>query len=636
MSSILFDLDDDICLMSTSDPTVSSNTSSSCLADRSTSSSSNFYTSQQLKQMLLKNDENVRLEDNNSTKVLPAWWRSFRYISLKNKKNDFERTTGLIACFKCSSVFRYGPKSRAKHFVAHASRCSPLNSSDSIASDKLTSKEKNEIKDLYANWICSDLRPFTLVEDYGLERIASAEHGLVDIKELLPSRQTVVRTVNDLANKCRADLKSELIEPIRAKSVTIAPDFWSTKHNKQAYLGLNASYVNSDYEYKVIDLLCRPFNGTKLYDLILEVTQDENLSSSSESECSELDEEQQQQKSNEYSPLVKPRCKKISTIKYNAQKLSINEIPPEAKQVLFILKQAKKLVKKLLTGKEKRKLITDLNLQYLKQFCVLLKPFQHVIVSVQVGDAPSLYLVPMFYATLKEVLQSFELIKKYNEENMDLKKENSLFDDSFDNDLENELPGIKWFRERLLVLLNEMMILDIRQVAATLLHPRYRCLKKMPDYVKNQCYRYVRQQIKKRDQEEEEEEKSRQQPCEPPAKRIKNQRNIFARFESGNVSEELDDNNGSGNESEEYDYGIRKSDELDRYLLFEFDKSKNTTEPLEFWKNHQKTFPFLSKYARSIFSIPATTTNVEREFSTAGWILNERRTTLQPENLENI
>ena len=50
---------------------------------------------------------------------------------------------------------------------------------------------------------------------------------------------------------------------------------------------------------------------------------------------------------------------------------------------------------------------------------------------------------------------------------------------------------------------------------------------------------------------------------------------------------------------------------------------------------HQEQFP-LSKVTRSILSIPATTANVERTFSCAEWTLNERRTSLQPDNLENI
>ena len=99
-----------------------------------------------------------------------------------------------------------------------------------------------------------------------------AQYGLVDAKELLPSRQTVSRTVDDLAATYRTDLKEELSEPLRAKAVTIAPDFWMSKHSKQSFLGINATYVNSIYQFKTIDLLCRPFDGKKSYDLILEVS----------------------------------------------------------------------------------------------------------------------------------------------------------------------------------------------------------------------------------------------------------------------------------------------------------------------------------------------------------------------------
>ncbi|CAF3734295.1 unnamed protein product, partial [Rotaria sordida] len=102
----------------------------------------------------------------------------------------------------------------------------------------------------------------------------------------------------------------------------------------------------------------------------------------------------------------------------------------------------------------------------------------------------------------------------------------------------------------------------------------------------------------------------------PPTKKIK--RNIFTRFESGNLNEDPDDDTGSGNESDEYEYDLRKSDELDRYFSLRFDKDKKTIEALRFWKDQQHQFPFLSECARSILSIPATTTNVEREFSVVG------------------
>ncbi len=77
MSSISFDSDDDdICVVSIPDVHDASKISSS--AEKS-------YTPEQLKQFLLKKDHNFRLENNESKKALAPWWRSFGYVTVKNK-----------------------------------------------------------------------------------------------------------------------------------------------------------------------------------------------------------------------------------------------------------------------------------------------------------------------------------------------------------------------------------------------------------------------------------------------------------------------------------------------------------------------------------------------------------------------
>jgi hypothetical protein len=63
---------------------------------------------------------------------------------------------------------------------------------------------------------------------------------------------------------------------------------------------------------------------------------------------------------------------------------------------------------------------------------------------------------------------------------------------------------------------------------------------------------------------------------------------------------------------------------------------KKTIESLNFWKNYQHKFSFLSRNARPIVCIPVKTTNVKREFSNFGWILNQRWTIFQPDKWENI
>jgi hypothetical protein len=96
-----------------------------------------------------------------------------------------------------------------------------------------------------------------------------AEYGIVGAKELLPSRTKMTRTISDLAAQYRIDSKEDLFELLNVKAFTIISDFALDKFIKQSALDLNGIYANSSYQYKAVDLLCRPFNDIKSYDLIL-------------------------------------------------------------------------------------------------------------------------------------------------------------------------------------------------------------------------------------------------------------------------------------------------------------------------------------------------------------------------------
>ena len=55
--------------------------------------------------------------------------------------------------------------------------------------------------------------------------------------------------------------------------------------------------------------------------------------------------------------------------------------------------------------------------------------------------------------------------------------------------------------------------------------------------------------------------------------------------------------------------------------------------PLQWWKDNQKRLPLLVKCARKYLCIPATSVPSERAFSLAGYIVNQRRACLLPENV---
>jgi hypothetical protein len=165
-------------------------TSSTTFTGASASSSS--YTSNQLQRLLKYEKQKYSILTNESVKSLASWWRSFGYPAILNEENEFQRIPGFVSCFKCCHTSVYGPTSGTKRFISHADRCSPpvpSCSSPGGADDsqstqlildnivlkrkvKLADKEQNELKELYAKWVCRDIRPFSIVEDKGFEELA--------------------------------------------------------------------------------------------------------------------------------------------------------------------------------------------------------------------------------------------------------------------------------------------------------------------------------------------------------------------------------------------------------------------------------------------------------------------------------
>lgn len=188
--------------------------------------------------------------------------------------------------------------------------------------------------------------------------------------------------------------------------------------------------------------------------------------------------------------------------------------------------------------------------------------------------------------------------------------------------------GIRFFRLRIYQLLHSMFTLEPIHLAATLLHPRYRLLKKCSLYEVRECHLYIRQRMKQIKSMEKNKSKSdipeerssivsNTTLDEPARKKLKR---FGEDFETGNLSDEFE---GEGD------------DELNKYLEQRIDMQLIDDNPLTFWFEHRFTYPTLSLLARSIYSIPATTANVERQFSASGMMISSRRTRLNPEQINN-
>lgn len=74
--------------------------------------------------------------------------------------------------------------------------------------------------------------------------------------------------------------------------------------------------------------------------------------------------------------------------------------------------------------------------------------------------------------------------------------------------------------------------------------------------------------------------------------------------------------------------------EMERYKMFE--NPGLNCDLLHWWGEHEKTLPLLSKLARTILAIPASSAAAESNFSTAGYVLSPQRSQLNTSLVRSI
>ena len=79
---------------------------------------------------------------------------------------------------------------------------------------------------------------------------------------------------------------------------------------------------------------------------------------------------------------------------------------------------------------------------------------------------------------------------------------------------------------------------------------------------------------------------------------------------------------------------LTAAEELEHYLAEKTLKRKSNT--LSWWRENDKRFPQLSKVARCLLNIRATSTPSGRVFSVAGLTVNKLRSSLKPKNVDSL
>ncbi|CAF4106232.1 unnamed protein product, partial [Rotaria sordida] len=274
---------------SSSNTNILSSSSSNTNVSASSSSNSLSYASERICYLLKHEKQHYDIIDNKASSAVGSYWSVFGFPAKLNKETgSFERIMGFTSCHKCKKTFVYGPHSGTTHMKQHpciitdnmkTSTQTPIDKVMLIRK-KLSDEQSKVIKDLIVRWICSDIRPFSIIDDDGLRALIQecvrlgmhlfylisieytflgSIYGNVDVNDILRGRTTISAHVQVVAKSCRERIKELLQEPYKNRCLSISPDFWSDKYKQISYLGVTAVIIDEGFKYYTIDLFCKPF-----------------------------------------------------------------------------------------------------------------------------------------------------------------------------------------------------------------------------------------------------------------------------------------------------------------------------------------------------------------------------------------
>ncbi|CAF3204362.1 unnamed protein product, partial [Rotaria sp. Silwood2] len=108
---------------------------------------------------------------------------------------------------------------------------------------KFNEKDIRRMKDLSVEWVCGDIRPFSIFDDDDFRRLAQecirlgSIYGAFDVNEILRGEKTISRYVISFADNSREQIKELLSSSLQENSLTICPDYSTDLHKKISYLG---------------------------------------------------------------------------------------------------------------------------------------------------------------------------------------------------------------------------------------------------------------------------------------------------------------------------------------------------------------------------------------------------------------
>ncbi|XP_048014184.1 E3 SUMO-protein ligase ZBED1 [Megalobrama amblycephala] len=492
-------------------------------------------------------------------------------------------------------------KSRRQTTLFECNRGKPVSTA---LSDKLTN--------LLAQWIATSCRPISMIEDDGLELVLQAATG--DPSYKLPARRTIMRKIHDQYAAEKAAKDEKMVE---ARCVALTGDHWTSVNNDN-YLGVTVHLIDASWELHSFALgvmkteerhfaeaCARQFldvaNQWGIADKISTIGTDSAPNMVAAGRILTF----------EHLPCVAhvvqraivmslreggfdgalAKCHELNVQQASlgqVQEPLVQDVPTRWNSTLEMIKRVRRKRDALHTtlSQQKHNLALPTNAEYekLAKLEKLLEPCRY-ITELLGGDK---------YVSCSVVLPALCHLQHAMKISDDDPAYIVRFKSAFTKDLNQRRENInlEWLK------------------VATALDPRFKDLKCLPRAEREPVWAKLSELVKG---EEPALQPLGEENPEPPKKKT-------ALLLIGSDSES-DDETPEDNTVERYK--VEPSASLDQC-------------PLKWWSEHTAVYGKMAHIARKYLGTPATTVPCERLFSLAGHIVQKRRSSLSPENVNKL
>jgi hypothetical protein len=186
-------------------------------------------------------DDSITYSSINSSQ---EYFKNFKRVLINKKESEYIKCDNCSVLVKCTS--KIGNSTASRHKCDNQMKSQPKIEKHFVKTIKNKDKIKSELADSIALCVAKDLRPINMIEGQGFRDLAQklvnigSRYPNISINDLMPSMKTIRNHISIVYES----IKTKLVERLsNIECLGITSDHWEHESTKTNYLSITAQYL---------------------------------------------------------------------------------------------------------------------------------------------------------------------------------------------------------------------------------------------------------------------------------------------------------------------------------------------------------------------------------------------------------